>query len=1305
MSGDATFKGTDHQAAVVAYVYVRILEGRRLEWIGITPDLPLAVEAETGGPGDDFRVEIRATGPIGAFEVQAKHTINAGKELAEALAKMVGRNEVEAAMPVVLAVGTGSSEKVRIALKEDLGRIRGGSSAPLHAPAKTLVADPVRAALLPRLHIVITDFDTPSDSERQMAVEALGHMLVDDSRASAAWDVLFADAQDLCAKRGRRSLSYLRELLTGKGFELRPPAPDEAFRQNLDMAQNLRASGRVADARSLMELSLRQMNASSASASVRVDSEIEAAKCSAQGIDLASAMKHAQNALAIQEGNGVAAGIAASVAAEMGDEEAAERWAKVACGDSRSEVEGCQALAIIDHKAKRALRPVPTRVAESAKYRLLLAQFAAFDGDTDGCLEQTKALLAEGRKDVSLLVLRIQALRRAAQDPASQSAPPWPEVETLAGQILESTGEAPRHAGFAFGARGLARREMGRVADGNADLERAEGLVLDCPAPFRDDLIRDLVNARMASEDRESAVRVLRIVQDNPLLLSWRGSILAGLGRREEALRDLEAALTAAGSVAQADEIRHYAATGFMVMALTDKAEGALDGLSEEARESYWGKLGHGRLAVLKGDPDLAIKRYREAASLGGESRSLLGELAQNLVARQFYPQAISLFEEVGANDDGERRAYTQALLRTGDLARARSVLDAVAASEDAAPTWSLVAGFEIEERQGDTASAIAKLSEVAARGEATPGGRMTLASLLVEEDRLDEARAHIEAVEAAADLTALQHIRLAILMRAVGRSLDASTTAYGAYKQDPTNPDVQRTFAGLFFTSKLPEMKAELVGPDTFVRVETGPGHEVSYTVVEGPADPSRKELAVADADALGLMGRRVGEEVPGLAKRGPSGRPPVVREVTPGIVHAALDIMQNFGDSFPTQPFLAEMIKTGGDAELAGTAEMVSTVWGPRDWIARASEVFRDQQLPLGFLATAIHRSIPETMAYVVADPAACGPLRVEGQTPEEWASSRAAASRGGPVVVTASALRTAQALGILNLLGSAFEPVAPRSLLVELRGESREAAEQAAEGVMSLTSATPIGFGIYEVPAGHAALLKHLDDTRELYEWVRDAARVEPRPLATVGQPDSEGEGIRQGIGPSSFDAHALAWHLGIPMYADDWGLRRPGWPGSTRVASFPSFGLLAALADQGRIEAATRNRCLVDLLASGYVVSEPTPEILEEAICRTPTLMPAQAAGVFNTLGNPSVNARDAAAIALAAIKRIAMRPIAPLIGVDRMVELAVAGMSCAGRPRKACAALLANQARAELRLFPAMLEQVLRVCVRITAERA
>jgi hypothetical protein len=210
----------------------------------------------------------------------------------------------------------------------------------------------------------------------------------------------------------------------------------------------------------------------------------------------------------------------------------------------------------------------------------------------------------------------------------------------------------------------------------------------------------------------------------------------------------------------------------------------------------------------------------------------------------------------------------------------------------------------------------------------------------------------------------------------------------------------------------------------------------------------------------------------------------------------------------------------------------------------------------------------------------------------------------------------------------------------------------------------------------------------------------ARIEPRPLATIGQPDSNDEETREAIGPSSFDAHALAWHVGIPVYADDWGLRRFAWPGNARVASFPTFALLAALADQGRIDARTRNRCLVDLLGSGYVVSEPSPELLEEAACRMPGLTHSQAARVFETLGNPSMTARDAAAVGLAAIKRIAMRPVAPLTGIDRVTELVVAGMSCAGRPRKACATLIERQAQADLRLLPRTQEVVQRLCAAI-----
>jgi tetratricopeptide (TPR) repeat protein len=1299
MGGNAVFKGTDHQAASLVGVYVRILEGRPLDWLGATPDLPVAVAAETKGPGDDFRVEIEPYGKLGCFETQAKHTISGGKEMDAVLAAMGGRTGAEAEMPVVLAVGSGSSLTVRVDLREDLDRLRQGRTDVFHAEAQRILKNPANAELLARLHVVVADFDSPSDQARQLAVEGLTHLLADKDHASAAWDILYADAQDLCARRGRRTAEYLRNLLTTrKGFELRPPAPDEPFRHSLEIARHLRAKGRVGEARSVLDLSLGRMETAGATAAVRLDTEVEAAKCCAQDSDSAKALEHAQAALAINPTYGPAAAVAAAVTATMGDRQAAERWAAVACADARTEGEGWQALTVLDRTQKRQLRAVPQRVAESAKYRLLLAGFAAEDGDVQRCLRITAELIAEGNREPILLLLRCQALRQAAEAATAADKTTWTEVESLATQLLDATGEAPRYAGLAFAARGRARQAMGRAADGDADLERAEVL-----SPGNLDLIRDLVNARMAAGDREGAVRVLRTVRDDPRLLSWRGSILAELGHRDEARRDLETALLRAGDSSVADDVRHYAASGFMIMGLAEEAEKALKDLSQEATDGYFGRLDYGRLAVLQGDPDLAVASYREAASLTADARSVLGELAVNLVAKHFFPQAVALFVEVGTHDDEERRAYTEALLRTGDLARARAVVDSVIAAESPSPTWTLAAAAEIEQRQGDAPSMIADLSELAARGGATPAGRLALASLLLEEDRPEDARTQIEALESMTDLAPAHRIRLAVLLRAIGRPMDAVILAFGAHRALPTDPDIQRTFASMFFTSGLPEITADRVGPDTFVQIEVEPGKELAYTVLDAGADPTRGEMNVAEADALGLLGKRVDEAVPGLQSHSHGRAVPTVRKVTPSIARAALDIMEKFGDWFPSQPYFAEAIKIGDGMDPVGLATMVSVVQGQRGWIEKATAVWREGQLPLGFLAVAAHRLIRETMDYVSGDPGRCGPLRVEGQSPGDCASSRAAALRGGPVVLTQSALRTAQGLGLLDGLAAGFDLVAPRSLLVELRRAVREATKEEAEGVKTMTSETPVGFGIYDLPAGHPSLIKRRDEARSLYEWLGDSARIEPRPLATIGPFDSDPEKIREWLGPESVDAVALAAHLGATLYADDHGLRRYEWREEVRVASFSTFGLLAALVDRGRVEASTRNRYVVDLLLANYVHAQPTSEILEEATCRLPALNRPDLGRVFATLGNPDVGGREVAAIAVTAIKRIAMRPIAPLTSIEAVIELAVAGMASGGRPPAMCATLISRRAQVDLLLLPALKETVQRICARVSQQ--
>jgi len=67
MGGDATFAGTNYQAASSQHV----LTETKLRWGGLVDDTPSAVSGEVKGPGDDARIEFRTGVP--PVELQAKH--------------------------------------------------------------------------------------------------------------------------------------------------------------------------------------------------------------------------------------------------------------------------------------------------------------------------------------------------------------------------------------------------------------------------------------------------------------------------------------------------------------------------------------------------------------------------------------------------------------------------------------------------------------------------------------------------------------------------------------------------------------------------------------------------------------------------------------------------------------------------------------------------------------------------------------------------------------------------------------------------------------------------------------------------------------------------------------------------------------------------------------------------------------------------------------------------------------------------------------------------------------------------------
>ncbi len=104
MGGDATFSGTSYQAKLIALVYVHVLTQSRLGWLDPIDDTPVGVSGESGGPGDDIRIEL-SRHP--AFEVQAKHGLNAGASLIEFFSKVQQRTGSSGEERVVLEIGYG----------------------------------------------------------------------------------------------------------------------------------------------------------------------------------------------------------------------------------------------------------------------------------------------------------------------------------------------------------------------------------------------------------------------------------------------------------------------------------------------------------------------------------------------------------------------------------------------------------------------------------------------------------------------------------------------------------------------------------------------------------------------------------------------------------------------------------------------------------------------------------------------------------------------------------------------------------------------------------------------------------------------------------------------------------------------------------------------------------------------------------------------------------------------------------------------------------------------------------------------
>jgi tetratricopeptide (TPR) repeat protein len=214
--------GYRFQALAAAYVYAHALAEHTLNWVGAGA-VPLAVSAETAGPGDDLSIEYSGgPGGGGVLEVQAKRGLRRGAELWDALVSLVRGLDEDSSLRCALLVDHAASRSVRDELRRDIERLAQGRSDRLRPITREflrrLEAEGITPgrSLLARLSVIVADLGDQSEGEGTALV--LLSRVVDKAGIANAWTAFREDGMRLAETAGRRDVPALWDMLEAHGI-------------------------------------------------------------------------------------------------------------------------------------------------------------------------------------------------------------------------------------------------------------------------------------------------------------------------------------------------------------------------------------------------------------------------------------------------------------------------------------------------------------------------------------------------------------------------------------------------------------------------------------------------------------------------------------------------------------------------------------------------------------------------------------------------------------------------------------------------------------------------------------------------------------------------------------------------------------------------------------------------------------------------------------------------------------------------------------------------------------------------------
>ena len=210
VSGKGPGGGMDFQSRLAAVVAAHILARRALSWSQLsTRDVPTAVSVETGGSGDDLRVELAGTTTV--YECQAKRGLSADSRLDDAITLLCGPPASPEEVGLLL-VDRRSARTITEVLHDGLDAWRQRVNFELKGSVKRvieLLREKGVEQIAERLHVRTLDVEQDASPGAQNAILLLERILDDPDQASAAWSVLVSEGLRLCREGGRRDFDSL----------------------------------------------------------------------------------------------------------------------------------------------------------------------------------------------------------------------------------------------------------------------------------------------------------------------------------------------------------------------------------------------------------------------------------------------------------------------------------------------------------------------------------------------------------------------------------------------------------------------------------------------------------------------------------------------------------------------------------------------------------------------------------------------------------------------------------------------------------------------------------------------------------------------------------------------------------------------------------------------------------------------------------------------------------------------------------------------------------------------------------------